>query len=57
MNNRDWDQSRKELVSPHTHKDDYYKTKQRRTKNVEGYTEIGTLNFQRTVRQCSYCGE
>lgn len=57
MNNRDWDQSRKELVSPHTHKDDHYKTKQRRTKNVEGYTEIGTLNFQWNVRQCSYCGE
>lgn len=57
MNNRNWDQSRKELVSPHTCKNGYYKTKQRRTKNVEGCTEIGTLNFQWNARRCSYCGE
>lgn len=41
MNNRDWDQSRKELVSPHTHKDDHYKTKQRRTKMWKDTQKLG----------------
>lgn len=41
MNNRDWDQSRKEWVSPHTPEDSYYKTKQRRTKMGKDAQELG----------------
>lgn len=41
MNNRDWDQSRKEWVSPHTPEDGYYKTKQRRTKMGKDAQKLG----------------
>ena len=41
MNNGDWDQSRKEWVSPRTPEGGYYKTKQRRTKTGKDAQKLG----------------